>query len=252
MNNKIDTELLIQYLDGELEGDTLEEVRMRITNDPSLSHELENLRSAQQVVKGYGLRQEISNIHLEMMRELKSQQTKKAPVITMVKKVFRVAASIIVIAGLISFIQYVNLSSRKLFESAFQSYVPPATRGSGDHSNLEEFYKQHQMGKVADSFAVMNNPSVKDYFYAANASLAEHNASKAIKLFRSAERKNVQMGTHIFEDDTEYYLAMSFLENNRPAEALPLFEKIHSEKQHLYNDKVSKWFLFKLKLLALK
>ncbi len=60
------------------------------------------------------------------------------------------------------------------------------------------------------------------------------------------------MHTGLMYDDAEYYLALSYLKNNETAEALPLFKKIHNNKAHLYNNKVSSWFLRKLQLLSWK
>ena len=250
--NEINTQLLIQYLDGELDDNTAEEVGRKIFNDPVLQLELENLRSAQQVVRAYALRQELKDIHLEMVQALDKPTIKKAPVRSMVNNVFRVAASIIVIVGLISFFQYFNLTSNKLFESSYQSYRPSVARGAQDGSYLEKFYTRNQFKKITDTLPLLFDPSAKDYFYAANACLEEDNVTGAIKYFKLAQAKNRQMGTHMYEDDTEYYLAMSLLKNDKPSEARPLFEKIHSDKKHLYNDKVSSWFLFKLKLVTTK
>jgi hypothetical protein len=60
------------------------------------------------------------------------------------------------------------------------------------------------------------------------------------------QKKNAEQQTHLFDDDTEYYLAMSYLKNGQASDAVPIFEKIHEEPTHLYHDKVGNWFLRKL------
>ncbi len=251
-DNDTNTALLIQYLDGELDGDVLAEVESKIAGDPLLSEELENLRSAQLAIKSYGLRQKVAAIHTEMMQELKILQPTKAPIRTMVKRVFSIAASIIVIMGMLSVYEYSTLSSDKLFKANYQSYAVHEMRGEQHSSQLEQLYKQRLMQQVIKKFAEENEPPVEDYFYAGNAYLIEHNPVMAIKTFESLQQKNIAMQTHLLEDDAQYYLAMSYLQNNEPGKALPIFNHIHNDQQHLYHDKVGSWFLFKIKLLKRK
>jgi hypothetical protein len=243
------TELLIQYMDGELEGSALAEVESKILNDPALQQELENIRATQLAVRSFGLRQRIGNIHAEMMPDFKTTQTTKAPVRRMFKNVFSVAASIIIVIGLVSAYEYYTLTSRSLFEANYTSYVMHEVRGDQHSSALEQLYKQNLMQQVIKEFVQIKQPSVQDYFYVGQAYLEEHNALQATNSFKLLQQKNFTDNTHLLEDDAEYYLAVSYLQNNEPHKALPLFNKIHNDKQHLYHDKVSAWFLFKLKLV---
>jgi tetratricopeptide (TPR) repeat protein len=87
---------------------------------------------------------------------------------------------------------------------------------------------------------------------AGNAYLKLNNAAEAITCFLSVQQINSTQQTHLYQDDTEYYLAMSYLKNDEPSKAIPLFEKIHADKNHLYNSKVSWWFLEKLHWLHSK
>jgi hypothetical protein len=59
--NSTHTELLVQYLGGELEGTELEKLKINLANDPSLRDELENLQFAREAARRYGLKSKISN-----------------------------------------------------------------------------------------------------------------------------------------------------------------------------------------------
>lgn len=250
-DNDTNTQLLIQYLDGELEGDALADAERKISKDPSLQQELENLKNAQLVIKSYGLRQQVEDIHKQMMDELKTAETPKV-VRQMFSKVWRIAAIFIVVLGFISVYQYYNLSADRLFESNYQDYSVHEVRGDTHASTLEQLYKQNLPKEVINKFTEISQPAIEDYFYLGNAYLKEHNAISAIHSFIRVQQKNVEMNSHILEDDTEYYLAMAYLQNNEPAKALPIFSKIHNDKEHLYHDKVGSLFLFKVKLLCRK
>ncbi len=105
--NSTNTELLIQYLDGELHGEQLETFKKNLEANPALREELENLRLAREAVSAYGLQKKIRSIHPEMMRELKVK-TQPEPVIT--RMIFqyslRVAAVLIILFG---FPPYINI-----------------------------------------------------------------------------------------------------------------------------------------------
>ncbi|GEO10243.1 hypothetical protein [Segetibacter aerophilus] len=251
-NNDTNTDLLIRYLDGELEGTDLVDLEAKVSKDPSLKQELENLRNTQVAVRSYALRQQVGNIHNEMMKEFAGGDKRSAPVVSMLRKAFSIAAIFIVVVGGFFTYQYSSLSSGKLFESNYQEYSLREVRGETKASNLEQLYKQHLNQQIIDTFLTIRQPSLTDYFYAGNAYLAQRNAPAAIQSFTLLQQKNFQAGSHILEDDSEYYLAMAYLQNNQAAKALPILTKIHDDKQHLYHDKVSALFLFKVKLLSRK
>jgi len=64
--------------------------------------------------------------------------------------------------------------------------------------------------------------------------------------------KNAQSKTDYFEDDAEYYLAMSYLNNQEPGKAMPIFEKIYANADNPYNTNVSDWFMSNVKTAVAK
>lgn len=65
-------------------------------------------------------------------------------------------------------------------------------------------------------------------------------------------QKNEQSKTDYFEDDNEYYLAMSYLNNQQPDKAMPIFEKIYTDSDNPYDSNVSDWFLTNVKTTIAK
>ncbi len=66
--------------------------------------------------------------------------------------------------------------------------------------------------------------------------------AEAIATFQILMERNKKANTDFFEDDAEYYLAMSYLNNHELQKAMPIFEKIQSDPDHKYNGDVSEWF----------
>jgi len=245
--NSTNTDLLIRYLDGELEGAELESVKKNIEADPVLREELENLNLAKEAVTSYGMRKKIQAIHPEMIRELRENSGNKTGVTRMIFQYgFRAAAVLIVLFGISLFYQYYTSTPEKLFNENFKSYDLRVTRGSSN-SSLEDLYEKGDMTGLINRFNHLKSPQAADYFLAANAYLNTHRSDSAIILFVDLENLNRTNHTHYFEEDTEYFLALSYLANKEPAKALPLFEKIHANSSHPFHSAVSAWFLSRLK-----
>jgi tetratricopeptide (TPR) repeat protein len=243
------TDLLIRYLDGELEGEELQFIKNILASNPELLEELENLRLAREAVGSYGLRKKIQAIHLEMMQELKQKTSPRTGVTRMIFQYsFRVAAVLIILFGISTLYQYYTGTPEKLFSDKFQAFELRELRGaSGNH--LDEQYKAGNMGAVITKFNSLSNPLAEDYFLAGNAFLSSRQPNKAIEAFIDLQQINKSSNQHLFEDDTEYYLALAYLDNGQVAQALPIMEKIHADQNHPYNRQVGNWFILKLKRL---
>ena len=247
--NFTNTELLIQYMDGELQGDQMAAIKKSIDENPSIREELENLQLAREAVKSYGLKNKISSIHSEMMQELKENAASKNGITRkLFKYSLRIAALIIVLFGISVIYQYFSATPEKLFSENFHAFALHETRGASAFP-LEDAYKNDKLNEVIEQFANLKDPQSEDYFLAGNAFLARHQPAKAIQAFNSLQEKNKTYNTHHFEEDAEYYLALSYLDNNEAAKAIPIFEKIRADKNHTYHKKISSWFLLKVQRL---
>ena len=251
-DNSTNAALLIRYMDGELENDELKSVTEKLATDNSLAAELENLRYAKDAVKLYGLKTSIRSIHTEMMKELNTPKA-AAPVIGMrqiLKYSSRIAAIAIIVLGITALYQYFSATPEQLFRNNYESFTVHETRGVSDVSSLEQPYKRGDLKATMALFNQLKDPNAEDYFLNGNAALQAGSPSEAIQSFLALQQKNKSGNTHLFEEDTEYYLALAYLHNNDAASALPLFESIHADSNHPYHSKVGSWFLRKLKRLA--
>ena len=82
--------------------------------------------------------------------------------------------------------------------------------------------------------------------------LEKNQPAKAIETFKTMIQKNLDSKTDYFEDDAEYYLAMSYLSNQESEKAMPIFERINANPDHTYNNNVSEWFLLNVKTTIAK
>jgi tetratricopeptide (TPR) repeat protein len=251
-NNFTSDEKLVQFIDGETTAEEAAEIEQALTTNDTLRQQLQNLLLARDAVKNYGINNRVAGIRHAMLRSLPAAVTKTAPVKTMYKKIMRVAAGIILIAGLFGIYQYTTVSANKLYNSQYNEYTAGIYRGADAGAPLEKAYAEKNYAQVTALYEQLPNATVKETFLTAQAFLIKEDYPAAMKLFEAVMKKNKIAGTGLFEDDATYYLALTYLKLNRPADALQLFKKIHGNKNHLYNSKVSSWFLKKLQLLVWK
>ena len=122
-------------------------------------------------------------------------------------------------------------------------------RGAPVNSRILENYKDGQMDSVIMEFNALPSPKPEEYMIAGVAFLESNQPERAISNFSKVIQQNADAKTDYFEDDAEYYLAMSYLKNRQPQKALPILEKIQADPGHPYNSKLSKWFILKVKSL---
>ncbi|ULQ52053.1 hypothetical protein [Flavihumibacter fluvii] len=251
MKDNFTTEELVQYLDGELGSETARDLQQKLGTDIALRNEFNRLKLSREAIRLQGVTEKVGNIHHQMMRELqqgKSQQ--QTPVVRLFRPFMRIAAAVLVFVGIAAVYQYSQLSTERLYEGNYIAYSAGERRGQLQESPVEQAFKTGQPEKVILAFKSIQQPTVQDYFYAGNAYLEQGQAAVAIQQFLKVQELNAANPPASFEDDTDYYLAMAYLKNGQAKEASNLLEKIHQTKGHLYHDKVSNWFLWKLKMVG--
>ncbi|WP_431215418.1 tetratricopeptide repeat protein [Puia sp. P3] len=142
---------------------------------------------------------------------------------------------------------YRQLKPSNIYRENFYPYVLTSDRSEKEQDTLSSAYKKGHMTEVRAIFSTLRSPSARDYFLAANSFLALGKPDSAIASFRKLLQLDRQLHQHEFEEDTEYYLAMSYLRAGLIADALPLFRKIQAEPQHPYHDKVGSWLIRRLR-----
>ena len=250
-NNDAQQETLMRYLDGELSGEASAAFERQLGENADLQAELDNLQLAKLAVTHYGLKARVAAVHGSMMQELNAgaAKTSTIKVYPFMRTTLKIAASLFIAMFLFTAYQYVSVTPAKLFAENYQSYELSTARGASGASALEADYKLGNFAVAVADFNKIGKPGAKDYFLVAQAYLALHKPVNAIANFDAADH-DPENGD--FKEDAEYYLAAAYLENNQPARAEVLFNKIYRDQDHLYHKKVTFWTMLRIKLLVLK
>src|SRR4030095_3925720 len=151
-----------------------------------------------------------------------------------------------ILLGEFAFYLYMSRPAN-LFSDHFRPYELHVYRGASDHSAVKEAYKKGNMDSVIWEFNSSNAPQPEEYLLAGIAYLEKKQPAKAIETFKVMIQKNANSKTDFFQDDAEYYLAMSYISNQESEKAMPIFEKIYADGENPYNSDVSEWFLQNVK-----
>ena len=142
---------------------------------------------------------------------------------------------------------YQKASPQRLFSDYYQHYNRQTMRGASDVSALKAAYADSNQKAVIREFEASPSPEPEEYLLAGIAFLEVKQPGKAIETFNALIQKNKTTNSDFFEEDAEYYLAMSYLDNREPEKAMPIFTKIQSNPDNSYNSFVDEWFMLKIR-----
>jgi tetratricopeptide (TPR) repeat protein len=258
--------LLIDHLDESLRGKataTLEEI---IGNDPEAEKEWNHLRLAVDAVQEAGLYQQVTAARAAWKAELQAATIAADPtttlpsipassgarVRTLYRYTLRAAACVLIIAGSASIYKYVSVSSGSLYDRYYSGYSFNTTRGAADTDPLVEAYNAKDWNAVRHLASAAQPRTNQTDFLVGMACLEQKQYDEAINHFEQIIAVNTHAGTSYYQDEAEYYLAISWLAHRNVNEAMPILERIRADQQHKYHDKVGKMSFFDLRLAQYK
>jgi len=269
---------LIDHLDESLRGKATASIEEIIGNDPEAEKEWTYLHLAVDAVRDAGLYQEVSAAKASWKAELDAAAANTANnttvlrsmpattadasitatasgtrVRTLYRYTLRAAACILVIAGSASIYKYVSVSSGSLYDRYYTTYNVNTDRGAGEADPIVDAYNNkdwNTVENIGDS-AKASRTNQTD-FLAGMACLERKKYDKAINHFEQIIAVNAHSGTDYYQDEAEYYLAISWLAHRKINEAMPILEKIRSDKNHKYHDVVERMSFFDLRLAQYK
>ncbi|MGB3849693.1 MAG: tetratricopeptide repeat protein [Tunicatimonas sp.] len=289
MNNFSDFERAQQidrYLAGRLSTEETQQVEAAMQQDSAWQQAYEDAKLSRTITQEFALRDEIRSIRASMQNESSAEAvaepTVSAPVVstptvgaptdtaerssdssaadTKVRPMFpaylgRIAAGLaLLLVGFLGF-QYATLSGDSLYAERATVYQMAASRSSETTDDtpedlLEQHYRAQRYAEATAAYEQMPDPSLTVMFLAGNAYLQQDKTDQAIAAFREIVRINGSQGVNRFEEDAQYYLAMSYLKADLPQKAIPLLEEINDTPQHSYRALVSDYYLWKVKFFS--
>ncbi len=250
MDNSTHGMNIVRYLDGEMTPDEERIFAGQLSVNNELNQEYESLLRTRAVIRYYGLQQRVSGLHQQIMKEIQLPAGKPAPVRRMIKYSIGIAAGIILLVGIFFLYNFFSLSPEKVFAANYTTYEAGVQRdGTTAETPVEKAYREKNYTEVLRIHDAGEDHSQKGEFLCGVAALEQENNEKAVKCFHEVIDLNKQTGTNILNDDAEYYLSLSYIQDKDYDEALELLDKIKNDPQHNYHQKVTKKLLRQVKML---
>jgi len=265
------TNALIDHLDKDFAGadnqvspETTAATARLIIEDEEAAKEWAYLKVAVDAVQEAGLYQQVASVRQQWETQAETtpevQQQDHPPaenpaggvVRNMYRNMMRAAAIILVLLAGGAIFRYVRLSSSSLYSEYYTSYELNTSRGAAGQDAIEQAYTARNWNEVLTLSADAKTGTNKTEFLAGMADLELKKFDDAIAHFEQVIASNTHSGQDYFEDEAEYYLAMSWLAKRKVNEAMPILEKIKANKSHLFHDKVEKMSFTDLRLVQYK
>ena len=248
MDNRED--ILVRYLDGELTAEEKDELEEQLEANEELQEELDRLRHTREAIRLYGLKQNVKDIHADMIKELRPGQKKIKRISKIARYTIAVAASLLLLVGAYLIYNFATLSSDKIFASRYHPYELVTLRdGSSTESPIEKAYRQKSYKSVVSIHKSGKDLSAHDHFLCGAAALELKDNTTAIDCFRSAILANKSASQADLADEAEYYLALAYIRNKDFDFALGLLRSIRDDQDHLYNKQVTPRLINRVKML---
>lgn len=248
-------ELLISYMDGELDATEKAAAEKLLQEDAALKERFENLKAAKQAIRSQGMKQHIQSLHQQYYTEVQATETTPVKVIKPafgLKTFMRIAAAFILVVTGYGVYQYTATNNESLYADNYISYQLPVTRGAEQPGDLDALYNANNYPAVIEAVNSKQQKAQRDYFLQGQAYLQTNDVTAAITAFKNVEQLNLTATGKYFIEETDYYLALAYIKAGNIGEAEKQLNKITANKQHMFYNKASEISSMKLTILKWK
>lgn len=233
-----DIELIDRYLKNELIGQEKIAVEQRLVNDTEFIKLHDEMKFAIAAVK-VGAREKLKNQISKLEKELTEKELSSGASMNKYWPL-GIAAVLIIGFGIFWMTRASEPKTPPLFAEAFVPYpnvvMPTIRGGESDSSKLKEAYAAYDLGDYQKSISIFSSLPNKDagvLLYLGNSYLA---IAEPIKARQQLEL--LQKDFDVFDDQAEWFIALSYLNESNSAECAKRLRKI-KEKQNDYSVKAS-------------
>ena len=248
---------LIDYLDNKLEGDELLKTEQLLREDSTAAEELKNLLFSVELIREAGVAAEVATARKDfhsgaIVRQIKNEQHTAIVRPMFAHRLLRIAVLIVILVGAVVIHRYAVTSTNSVFDEHFSSFDLNSSRGTSSDGEIELAYRNKDWTAVKNNFKALSLRPPKVWFLAGMAEMETKNYEVAIADFKEVIKINETASEKYYQDEAEYYLAMSYIASGNAVAGVDILRKIRNDKNHLYNRKANEISAMDLKLMEFK
>lgn len=243
-NLHIDDEVLMSYLDEELDEHAKMELEIKLSGITSLRDRLEALKTARLAVQQWGTSQTVRSLHKEMMKGLPNKKTPgKLVPIKLIKYSLGIAATVLIVFLAIKGLNS-SFSPDDFYDENFVDYQLSGTRGNENYSDLAQNYSNNNLDYLIRE---KNRASGSlDSLLVALSYLKTNKASKSTEWLEPLTKKER------YRHDAGFYLSLAYLKTGNYLKSYELMYKIKNDPLNPYRGRFEENELKRIKELAEK
>ena len=249
-----ESNLLVDHLDRNLDGAELHAIEQLIRNDEQAAAEWQLLQFTASNIREAGLYEQVRSVRKEYEASKNEVATVKSTggiVRSMNQKLMRVAAVFVLVTFSVTLFKFLSVSDSSVYKNYYSSYELHTSRSLNIDDRLDNAYKDRKWSEVVTIVNTLPEKNNKHTFLGGMAALELKQYDQAISSFQAVLNQNRVSADDYFNEEAEYYLAMSYLANKDADKGVAILEKISRDKSHQYNQAVAKMGI-DFKILRLK
>lgn len=251
MNNN--TVLIEKYIDGQSSAEESLFVESMIAGDVDFREEYEYMKLAVSSVQLSGVHAQVSEAANAYFEEINTKEKKPAMIRSIGYYSMRAAAVLVVIVASYTAIIYTTATPEKLYSEAFTDYNPETVRSATSASAVEQEYRMGKWQEVIAELADIKLLSPKEMLLGGIAALHLNDPSRAQHFFQSIlDNNNNTLSSGAFREESEFYLALTYIRLNKPRAAVKLLSAIKNNPHHLYYSQANRISTLELSILEWK
>jgi hypothetical protein len=248
---QLKSELMVDYLDEKLSPEERSEIEYMLQHDTSAAGDLAYLKLAIETVRLNAIARKVITVR-QSLNATTSEQPATSPVAVrhILRTGLRIAAVLVLLFCSAVLYKYISVSNQSVYKNQFIPYDLSNMRGTEVRNPEAEAFRNKNWNLVIELY---NNEQVKSHksnFLAAMSELQLSHYAQAEILFQNV--LNNASEDNSFQEDAEYYCALTYLMDHKEAKAIGMLNKIKSDTSHRYYPLVSKISGIDLKIIELK
>ncbi|MFD2201360.1 hypothetical protein [Shivajiella indica] len=245
--------LIDDYLDGILSQEENEKIEAELKENHELQDLLALLKLTRESIRMSGQKQMIQEIHQNFIEESESIENKEKTIRFKISPWWLgIAASLALLILIGNF--WVNTQTDSYFERNYVAYNLPTMRSLESQENeIVNLYKTAEFEKIT-KIITLNSEDSEALFLSGLSHFELGNYRESAQFLKKVQNLNETKTSEarLFQDESDYYLFLTFLKTEDYMEAENYYSRITSQKNHTYHTMIDLQDKVRFSILKLK
>jgi len=236
-------ELLERYLKQELNPEAERQIEEELNSSESLREQLLLLQQSHQALQSLVIREKVLAARSRAGNLTNSKQVFFSP-----RNRF-IAVAAVLIPLIAAAVLFSMSDPEHVYSENYLSYQLPINRNTEASENQIEILfqeKKYQALVAAFNDLKPSNKNQKNLFLTSVAALELNEYEWAVQLLEELKKRNSQAEVKLFEQESDFYLALAYIKTDNTLKAKNILQKIRENKRHLYHKNISYWDIWRL------